>query len=139
VKTRSEKGKWAEEQALTWFLSHRKNSSLIGRNFYCKAGEIDLIFEEKVIAKSAVKCVTTTSVELVFVEVRLCTKQNWLIGPETVSIRKQQRLVRAARLFLSQYRGKAQSIRFDLVHGDGNTWQHIPNCWLLDGESRSFY
>jgi len=127
-KSPREIGKEAEDQALDWFLKHRAGSTLIARNFYCKSGEIDLIFEERGEERGNFK----NQIELVFVEVRLCSPTNWLKGPEVLHWSKQKKFARASRVFLSQYQGKAQSVRSDLLVGDGKCWHHLPNLRLND-------
>jgi len=115
-------GQKAENEAASWFLSH-KESRLLVRNYRCKAGEIDLIFEELL---SAVR-----APELVFVEVRARSQEGWLNGAESVDLRKQQRLKRTADHFLSRYRGPAKSLRFDLLYWDKKVWVHMENVWLI--------
>lgn len=106
-------GKQAERQAEFWFLEHRPQSRLLVRNYRWKRGEIDLIFEEGAL--------------LVFVEVRACSFQNWLTGPETLHLKKCFRLFQTANHFLSRYRGSAVEIRFDLMHWERDHWSHLPH------------
>ncbi len=114
-------GKETEERALEWFLN-QKAAKLLLRNFYCKFGEIDLIFEETLPQNQGI--------ELVFVEVRARSSQGWVTGPESVHLSKQQRLKRTGNYFLSRYQGRAQSIRFDLLFWNGTTWGYIQNLWI---------
>jgi putative endonuclease len=118
---RHQLGREAEQNALEWFLKERP-SRLLMRNFRCRGGEIDLIFEEVLPNKKGL--------ELVFVEVRAKTDANWLTGPESVGPNKQRRLRNTAHHFLSYYRGPAKTLRVDLMHWDGRCWSHLPNIWL---------
>lgn len=72
----------------------------ITANWRCKAGEIDLIFED--------------ADTRVFVEVRARSVTHFGEGLETVGWQKQKKLIRAARLYQvqEQYWGNA---RFDVV------------------------
>lgn len=75
---------------------------ILARNFRCKMGELDLVAREK-----------TT---LVFVEVRRRSHGGFGSGLESVDYRKQQKLVRSARLFLQQRKFFDQyPCRFDIV------------------------
>ncbi len=114
-------GKDAEKRAELWFLQNTQ-SRLLFRNFRCKWGEIDLIFEESHRQNLVI--------ELVFVEVRACSFRNWLEGSETVGWKKQQCLKKTAQFFLSSYQGKSTLVRFDLLSWDGTDWKHLPNLWI---------
>lgn len=112
---RHQTGKTAEDQALEWFTTKRK-ATLIARNFRCRWGEIDLIFLD--------------NDELVFIEVRARASKGWVNGAESVTPAKQRRLKKTADYFLNSYKGKAKSVRFDLLAWDGTTWTYIPNLWF---------
>jgi putative endonuclease len=113
-------GKDAENDAAHWFLSHRE-ARLIGKNFRCKVGELDLIFEE---------LLPTGKQELVFVEVRARAAEGMVDGPQSVDFKKQQRLKKTVDYFLLRYSGKAQSLRMDLLSWNGTEWSHLENIWL---------
>ena len=71
------------------------------RNFYCRGGEIDIIAWD--------------GDTLVFVEVRYrgsCSLENPM---ESVTARKQQRLIHAASIYLQQQRHWQTPCRFDVV------------------------
>lgn len=110
---RHQLGKEAEQAALEWFLVHQK-SRLLARNYRCKWGEIDLIFEEQLSL--------ALGSELVFVEVRARSPRGWVDGPQSVVRKKQLRLKRTASHFLVKYHGLAKSVRFDLLYWDGTSW-----------------
>ncbi|MCM2279367.1 MAG: YraN family protein [Oligoflexia bacterium] len=99
------------------YLLAAGNRTLLARNFRCKAGEIDLVFEER-------------GVELVFVEVRCRLKGGWVDGVSSVTFGKQRRLKRAIAQFLARYRGQARSARVDLLAWDGKAWEHLRDLRL---------
>lgn len=79
----------------------RHGHRILFRNFRCDLGEIDLV--------------TRDGGSLVFVEVK--TRSSGWVAPEVeVDREKQRRIVRAARVYLSGYRGGEQPpYRFDVV------------------------
>jgi len=72
------------------------------QNYRCKLGEIDLIMQHDDI--------------LVFIEVRLRTHQAFANAAESVTIRKQQKIIKTAQYYLQQYQltDKA-NCRFDVI------------------------
>jgi putative endonuclease len=81
--------KFLEERGLT----------LIERNYRCRVGEIDLIMND--------------GTDLVFVEVRLRTAAAFVSAGESISHRKQARIVAAANQYLA---GKREvPCRFDCI------------------------
>lgn len=72
------------------------------KNYRCKLGEIDLIMQHADM--------------LVFVEVRLRTHQAFASAAESVTIRKQQKIIKAAQYYLQEYQltDKA-NCRFDVI------------------------
>lgn len=72
------------------------------QNYRCKLGEIDLIMQHGEI--------------LVFIEVRLRTHQAFANAAESVTIRKQQKIIKTARYYLQQHQltDKA-NCRFDVI------------------------
>lgn len=115
-------GNRIEERAAQWYTANR-GARVIARNFLKRTGEIDLILEEKL---------PDGRYELVFVEVRARDPRSWVSGIESVSFPKQRRLQRTAEIFLSQYRGKATRLRFDVMSWDGESWERIHNARLGD-------
>jgi Holliday junction resolvase-like predicted endonuclease len=83
-------------------------------------GEVDLIAEESR---------PDGAVELVFLEVRLRSGNGWVNGIESVVSSKRRRIERTARSFLCGYRGRASSIRFDVLAYDGKSWTHCRAAW----------
>lgn len=107
----------AETRALAFL--REKSLSFVCRNFRCKQGEIDLIMQDKD--------------TLVFVEVRKRSHLDYGSGLDSVTIQKQQRLVRAATMYLLEQRLYDRiNCRFDIVSLDKNgemTW--IKNAFEL--------
>jgi putative endonuclease len=75
---------------------------ILERNYRCKLGEIDIIARD--------------GETLVFVEVRLRRQRGFGEGFDTVDRRKQQKLIRTAKLFLQERKFFDQyPCRFDIV------------------------
>ncbi|GAC1348043.1 MAG: hypothetical protein NVSMB23_28340 [Myxococcales bacterium] len=74
---------------------------IVARNHRCRLGEVDLVAEAGDL--------------LVFVEVRTRTTDLFGAPEETVTARKQARVVRAARDFLARWRGPERGARFDVI------------------------
>ncbi len=92
-------GQAGEELAARWL--ERLGYRIVCRNYRCREGEIDLVAED--------------AGELVFVEVRT-RREGGLVSPEeSVSRRKQQRIVRAAEHYLSTVDGYERAWRVDVV------------------------
>jgi Holliday junction resolvase-like predicted endonuclease len=139
-------GKETENRALDWYLLHRP-CVLLKRNYRFQRGEVDLIFEENIpvllgdsfsfqshnspwdLAFSGQPSRTHT--ELVFVEVRYRPKLGMVSAVESVGWVKQIRMKRAAEHFLASYRGRAETVRYDLLVWDGHHWGHFPNLQLV--------
>ena len=89
-------------ESQTALTLEEKGMQLIGRNFRCEKGEIDLVFLD--------------GEDLVFIEVK-----NWpAFGLENlgyvINKKKQRRIIETAKYFLSAHREyKYRSIRFDVV------------------------
>jgi putative endonuclease len=99
VDTRQRGRYW--ERAAESFLQKRGLKTL-QRNFQARFGEIDLVMLD--------------GETLVFTEVRYRANQRHGSGADSVTPRKQQRIIRAARLFL-QYHDPQQTrpCRFDVI------------------------
>lgn len=119
---RSFVGAHAEAAALLWL--QRQGLICIQKNFRCKGGEIDLIMRHKD--------------QLVFVEVRLRGKSGFGDAAESVTGRKQRRIILAARHFLlAQPRWQRAACRFDVMaalstRGSELEWQWLQNAFLAE-------
>jgi len=92
VKTRAKDlGDKAENAALTYI--QQRGGKLVERNFNCRLGEIDLIIQDES--------------TLAFVEVRFRSNASHGNAAESVTARKQQRIIRAAQFYLSRTQQQA--------------------------------
>ncbi len=94
---------------MTWLVA--KGLSLVARNVHCRHGELDLIMRDGAF--------------LVFVEVRFRRASRFGCASATVDVRKQGRIIRAARYWMMTVRGPLPPCRFDVLAIDGD---HID--WL---------
>lgn len=79
----------------------RQGLTIRARNFRVRGGEIDLICEE--------------GQTLVFVEVRLRQRQDFGGAAASITPRKQQRIILAARHYLARQRLESHDCRFDCL------------------------
>jgi putative endonuclease len=94
----------------------------VERNFRCRHGEIDLIMLDR-------DC-------LVFIEVRYRSSGALASAAATVDRRKQDKLVRAAEMFLAtRPRFSAHAARFDVVGVDGRDRGGRTVEWIRDAFS----
>jgi len=99
------KGKLAENFADSW-LRNRKHY-ILARNFNSRWGEIDIIAIDK-----------TT---LCFIEVRYRQSSNFGTAAETVTFKKQQRIIKTAQAYLIRNQQHASKpARFDVLGLSGN-------------------
>ena len=109
--TSRESGVAAEELAAR-FLADR-GLAILGRNYRCRLGEIDLIARDGDV--------------LVFVEVRLRSSARFGGAVASITAAKQKKLIAAAGLYLSRLR-RSPRCRFDAVLLDALDSQKIE--WL---------
>lgn len=103
------------EQLARSFLQ-QQGLHFITRNFRCKLGEIDLIMRDQQ--------------QLVFVEVRFRRNQRYGGAAASVTWHKQQKLRRAAQVYLQQ-QALAAACRFDvLCVGADTTGQMYCDNWI---------
>lgn len=74
---------------------------IIGRNFSCRHGEIDLIAKD--------------GEELVFVEVKYRQSENFGKAQEAVNFKKLQKLIRTAQYYLVVHNKISENYRIDMV------------------------
>lgn len=92
----------------------KQGLKLVQKNFLCRFGEIDLIMLDR-------GC-------LVFVEVRYRATDRFMPARLSVDSHKQQKLIRAAAIFLSKNEGYARNaVRFDVIALDGDSVE-----WICD-------
>ena len=110
-------GDQAEDRALAYF--ERLGWKLLERNYLCKAGEVDLIFEDP---KRTV----------VFVEVKYRSNTAYGLPQEFVGGKKQARMGRAAMLFVKEKGLARRNLRFDVAAAGPETLDHIENAFSFD-------
>ena len=94
------KGKLAENHADAWLRAQKLK--ILSRNFHCRWGEIDIIAMD--------------NATLCFIEVRYRESDNYGTAAETVTIKKQQRIIKTAQVYLHQHQGHAdKAARFDVL------------------------
>ncbi|MEW6139349.1 MAG: YraN family protein [Thermodesulfobacteriota bacterium] len=97
--TTVKKGQRGEEIAANYLK--RNGYRIIRRNFSCKVGEIDIIAQHEGY--------------LVFVEVRSRTDGSSLNPIYTIDRHKQERIVRAAQVYLDRHFTGTPQVRFDVA------------------------
>ncbi len=103
-RTSSSTDKSTGAQAEAYALAFLEGQGLVKltQNYRCKLGEIDLIMQDKD--------------QLVFVEVRLRTHRAFANAAESVTIRKQQKIIKTALYYLQQHRlTESAHCRFDVI------------------------
>jgi len=111
-------GSAAEDRALRLLLA--EGLTLVGRNFRCRVGEIDLIMRD--------------GQALVFVEVRYRSDRRHGTAAETVSVPKQRRFAAAARRYLQQHPAAARApCRFDVVAITGEQVDWLKGAFAAEG------
>ena len=110
----------AEYEALAAKHLEAQGLRVVARNVCFRGGELDLVAEH--------------GRTLVFVEVRFRRSAAFGDAGESVEIRKQQRLVRAAELYLARNPAHAQRpCRFDVVAFDGDRMEWHKDAFRADG------
>ena len=97
------KGEKAEEQAYNFLIT--KGFKPVFRNYRCKLGEIDLIMED--------------DKALVFIEVRYRKTDKFGSALESITAKKQSRIIAATQCYLAANRTD-QPVRFDVVAISGD-------------------
>jgi putative endonuclease len=92
------KGYIGEEIAIKYLKN--KNLNFICKNYYSKYGEIDIIFEN--------------SQYIIFIEVKMRKKNSLVHGLESISVRKQENIIKTAHMYLNEFKEIKQP-RFDVV------------------------
>jgi putative endonuclease len=107
-----QQGSLAERQARQYLAA--QGLKFVRSNFRCRRGEIDLIMQDRE--------------TLVFVEVRYRHNVDYGTPLETVTRRKQSRIIAATRYYLSQYPGNP-AVRFDVVAISGDKLDWVRNAF----------
>jgi len=108
-------GEKAEDKALQFLL--QEGLSVVSRNYRCKSGEIDLIMRE--------------DNALVIVEVRYRKNAKFGSALESITVKKQSRIIAATYHYLTANKMASQPIRFDVVAMTGeDDFNWIKNAFL---------
>lgn len=110
----SQRGRQAEDLAAAYL--QRQGVELVGRNYRCRFGEIDLIVRD--------------GNTLVFVEVRMRTRTDFGGAIASITARKRAKLLRTARHYLAG-NSRAPACRFDalLVSGPDHSVEWLKNAF----------
>jgi putative endonuclease len=92
-------GKNGEELAVRYL--EEQGYAIVARNYRLRMGEIDIIARDGEF--------------LVFVEVKTRRSSRFGSPFEAVDFRKQQQIIRVARMYLSRHGGENRAVRFDVV------------------------
>ena len=106
----------AEAETLAQQHLQRQGLTFVERNFRCRQGEIDLIMRDKQ--------------TLVFVEVRYRKSNNYGGAAESVTTKKQQKVILATQVYLQKQKlGENHPIRFDVVGVEKSGLDWIKNAF----------
>lgn len=104
------RGQAGEERAAGYL--QQAGLILLARNVRFRGGELDLVMQERE--------------TVVFVEVRVRNNPRFGSGAETVTTKKQQRVILAAQLYLQQHpEHQRRPCRFDVISISGNELQWL--------------
>lgn len=110
-----EKGQIGEDIAAKYLKD--QGLTLVTTNFNCRFGELDLIMTE--------------SDKLVFVEVKMRSKDNFGGAIHAVSPQKQRKLIKTAQWYMQQHSLSDKFARFDVVAIDHNNQSKQPDIkWI---------
>jgi putative endonuclease len=101
------------EQRAAEYLAHR-GLAMVARNYRCRGGEIDLVMRDGPV--------------LVFVEVRARSVSRFGGAAESITMRKQARVILAARHYLARH-GLDVPCRFDALLLDGDRMEWIRSAF----------
>jgi putative endonuclease len=101
------------EQRAAEYLAHR-GLAMVARNYRCRGGEIDLVMRDGPV--------------LVFVEVRARSVSRFGGAAESITTRKQARVILAARHYLARH-GLDVPCRFDALLLDGDRMEWIRSAF----------
>ncbi len=114
-KNTSSIGQSAEKQAARYL--QRQGLRIVQQNYRCKGGEIDIIADDRG--------------SLIFVEVRHRKSNRFGTPGETVTYKKQQRIILAARHFLQSLKNQPQC-RFDVIESWPGQATDVKFNWIKD-------
>jgi putative endonuclease len=115
-------GKKAEKSAIRYLKSH--GLKFITQNFYSRFGEIDIIME--------------STTHIVFIEVKMRTKNNFGEPEEYVHLEKQHKLSQTALVFLQKHpKLRLKQPRFDVICLTPKKIHWIPHAFSTQSRYKS--
>lgn len=93
-------GQWGQKQCEKFYKV--KGFKILARNFSCKTGELDIV-------------VGQSDGTVVFVEVKTRKSEKYAQAESAITYPKKLRMVKAARLFIKDYKLENNPLRFDVV------------------------
>lgn len=117
TKKSSDIGQQTEQLALNFL--QKQGLSFVAQNYRCRQGEIDLIMHDKS--------------TLVFVEVRYRKTATYGNSAESITLKKQQKIIFAAQHYLCQAKfSSTPACRFDVVaiYPSGETKSSLQFDWI---------
>ena len=111
-------GLLGEQQAAEWLRKHR-SMKLLESRYRNRAGEIDLIMLE--------------GQTIVFIEVKTRLNASPGTGLLAVDRNKQQRITKAAVLYLIGKGWQNRAVRFDIAEVSAQSVLHVPNAFQPGG------
>lgn len=100
MEMRKRLGNRGEEIAVKYLL--KKGYYILDRNFYTRWGELDIICSD-------------SDNSVIFVEVKTRRSTKYGFPEEAITLGKQQKIKKAALIYLSSKKGLFKEIRFDVV------------------------
>ena len=106
-------GRYGENVAAQYLTKHKYN--ILGRNFSCRFGEIDLIAWD--------------GESVIFVEVKARKDASFGLPREAVNRRKQQTIVQCANYWLFKNKQTGVPVRFDVIEILDDKVNHIQDAF----------
>lgn len=97
IKNKRTKGKIGEQIATKYL--QKQGFTIIENNYYQRSGEIDII--------------ATENREIVFIEVKTLNTENFLQITDTISLKKKNRLIKLAKIWLFKHNQIDSKFRID--------------------------
>lgn len=114
---KKESGNLAEKKACDFL--QKQGLQLITQNFRCRLGEVDLIMRDQE--------------HIVFVEVRSRSRIDYGTPIESVTVRKQTKILKTSIYFLQQRNWLNKvNFRFDIIGVNNNQFEWIKNAFTAD-------
>lgn len=104
-------GSWGEDIAEKYLK--KKGYLIVGRNFRCRLGEIDIIARD--------------GAELVFIEVKTRQNQSYGLPCEAINAAKVRHIIRTAAYYMTVHAMEYPDVRLDVIEilkKEGKTYLH---------------